>query len=342
VATADKRSRMLGELDLATSMGLEIGPLNAPLVRKSEGRVRYVDYAPTDVLRKSQFDSAVDTAAIVDVDIVWGGMPLRDIIGEPVDYVLASHVIEHAPDIIGWLHEMHAALKPGGTLGLAVPDRRFTFDVRRHESTLAEMVEACLLEYRRPSIRQIFDVSSLAIAVDAEAAWRGDLAPSSAEEVPTEKLQGALRLARGLVENPRYIDAHCWVFTPRTFLDRLDSLARLGMFSYAVADFFPTEPGSIEFQIRLIALPSGSAPEIVASIDRARRILAQTETRPPHDGGEPADANAADTAAASRYDTLERENEALRAEIAALRSSTSWRLTAPLRGVISRLRRLTS
>jgi hypothetical protein len=47
---------MLGSSDPAQAIGLEIGPLNAPKVRKSDGRVISVDYASTDIVRANQHD----------------------------------------------------------------------------------------------------------------------------------------------------------------------------------------------------------------------------------------------------------------------------------------------
>ena len=126
----DRRARMLGSIALADSTGLEIGALHSPLVRRHESQIRYVDYASTAVLREN-FRHPGDPADIVEVDIVWGGRTLRECLDAPVDYILASHVIEHVPDLIGWLLELREALKPGKVLGLAIPDRRHTFDIRR-------------------------------------------------------------------------------------------------------------------------------------------------------------------------------------------------------------------
>jgi SAM-dependent methyltransferase len=199
----DRRKRLLGDLDLAHSTGLEIGPRHAPLVARTEGPVKYVDYTDTQSLRAAQFDPSIDVDKIVDVDIVWGERRLREAAGGEVDYVVASHVIEHVPDLIGWLHELREVLKPGGVLGLAVPDRRFTFDVLRRETDLAEVVEAYLTQSRRPSIRQVFDAASASAEVDVGAAWRGELAADP--EAPLKGAPGALRLARSLKENPRYL-----------------------------------------------------------------------------------------------------------------------------------------
>ncbi len=310
-----KRVHLLGSVPIDTAPGLEVGPLTAPMVLKREGPIRYVDYLPTEKLRAAQHDPSVAVADIVEVDIVWGERPLRELAGGPVAYVLASHVVEHVPDLIGWLLELHDALLPGGTLGLAIPDRRFTFDLWRRESSLAEMVEAHLLGFRRPSVRQVFDVASLAAPVDAGEAWQADL---RAGAPPSGKLAEAFALARSLAADPRHIDVHCWVFTPASFLDTAEGLLGLGLFPFAIALFRPAEPGELEFLVRLTA--GAGAAQAGASIAAARRTLAAAAPAP----GEPTPGEPA---------ALAQENAALRQSLRLLRASTSWRITAPLRAL---------
>jgi hypothetical protein len=323
-----RRERLVGTISIANSRGLEIGALNAPLVRKSEGRVQYVDYAKTETLRKNQHDPAVILSDIVDVDIIWGNQSLRQEVGGQVDYVVASHVIEHVPDLIGWLCEIHDVLVCGGTLGLAVPDRRFTFDLWRRESTLAEAVEAYLLRYRCPSVRQVFDVASLAVAVDAATAWQTDLKQGGLPEAVLAHLPAAFALTESLISDPRYVDAHCWVFTPATFLDMAEGLLRLDLFPFAIAEFFPTEPGELEFHIRFTALARNRQDIAAASIAAARQALACNAPWPP--------AQPSDQPDLSR---MQNENAELRQAIESILRSTSWRVTAPLRAVARRLGR---
>ena len=101
--TNPRTAHMLGP-DGARGTGLEIGALHAPTLLKSEHDVLYVDYASTEVVKANQFDPSVNKVDIVDVDIVWGDRPLRQAAGRTVDFVVASHVIEHVPDLVGWLH----------------------------------------------------------------------------------------------------------------------------------------------------------------------------------------------------------------------------------------------
>jgi hypothetical protein len=321
-ALTTKLERMLGP-DGPVGLGLEIGALDAPLVRKGAHDVRYVDYAETAVVRANQFDPAVRIDEIVDVDIVWGKVRLARAVGEPVDYVIASHVIEHVPDLIGWLDEIAEALKAGGVLGLAVPDKRFTFDALRRESGLAEAIEAWLEGARRPSLRQVFDAASLGVAVDAAEVWAGRFEPTTRRAEVLDRLAPALGLARSLHASPRYNDAHCWVFTPNSFLDLAEELATLQLFPFRVDAFHPAEPGGAEFLVRLVRAPTPADADILESIRQTRirlpvEVPAAPEPMPP------------DACRAERIAALE-------AELAALRRSHSWRITAPLRAISRRI-----
>lgn len=324
-----RRERMLGPGG-PRGRGLEIGALHAPVVNKADHDVLYVDYATTEVVRANRSDTLVDVADIQDVDIVWGETPLRDAVGQTVDYVVASHVIEHVPDLIGWLRELHQVLRPGGVLGLAVPDKRFTFDAWRKDSTLAEAVEAHLTGRRRPSLRQVFDACALSVPVDIGLAWRDGLDPGAARAEVMGRIPGAYALAQNLLRSPRYTDCHCWVFTPASFLDLMEEFALLDAFPFAIEAFHPTEPDQIEFQLRLSALPDGRSQAGLASIRQARESLGEAA------GPQGGDVTA--LAERDRLDALREENRRLRQAHADLQASNFWRATAPLRALARMVR----
>jgi SAM-dependent methyltransferase len=159
----DKLQKMLKGLDLRTMTGVEIGALTSPLVGRADGEIIYVDHADTETLRrKYAADANVDVSRIVEVDAVWGSNTLQQAIGEgrKADYVIASHVVEHVPDLLSWLAEIQGVLRPTGTLRLAVPDRRFTFDFLRQETRLSDILNARLAAARAPLPAQILDCVS--------------------------------------------------------------------------------------------------------------------------------------------------------------------------------------
>jgi SAM-dependent methyltransferase len=175
-----RREQILLSIDVHECTGCEIGPLDRALVSKMDGTVYYVDHCDTETLKtRWASDVNVDTSQL-HVDAVWGKRTLRGALTastdfpsrSPVglDYVVASHVIEHVPDVTTWLNEIADVLKPAGDLRLAVPDRRYTFDFNRRETELAEVLEAYVCQRRVPSAGRILDFALHMATVDLSAA----------------------------------------------------------------------------------------------------------------------------------------------------------------------------
>ena len=112
---------MVHGLDLATMVGAEIGPLDKPVVAKSAGQVIYIDHVDTDALRAKYADDPMVDTGKLHVDAIWGAMTLHEAIAQysrteegafaadGCNYVIASHVIEHVPDMVSWLQEIGRA-----------------------------------------------------------------------------------------------------------------------------------------------------------------------------------------------------------------------------------------
>jgi SAM-dependent methyltransferase len=252
----DRRAKLLQGLDLSRLCGAEIGPLDRPLVRKTDGAVFYVDHLETEPLRaKWSSDRNVDTSKLL-VDAVWGEQSLLDGLAmaagpgfSGLDYVVASHVIEHVPDVITWLQEIQAVLKPGGQLRLAVPDKRFTFDYLRRTSDLASMLYAWKCRARVPNAYCILDFCLNMAPVDTPAAWRGPLDPANLKR--GFDFAGALAIADDARLNGRYHDVHCWVFTPASLARCFAELARQRLLAFSCEHFFDTEVDHLEFILAL-------------------------------------------------------------------------------------------
>ncbi|GAC1342137.1 MAG: hypothetical protein NVSMB18_15650 [Acetobacteraceae bacterium] len=251
----DRREKLLSGLDLAGSKGLEIGPLDHPLVLKSDGDIRYVDYADAAFLRhKYRDDSNVVAANIPETDAIWGENTIGQALGGagPFDYAIASHVVEHVPDLIAWLAELHAVLKPGATLRLAVPDRRFTFDFMRRDSAVSEAIAAHVMGARAPTPGQLIDSCLNHHRVTPRDMWDGGAARQPRYS-RVERLEHAVTCARAVMASGVYIDVHCWVFTPLSFAELMEQLAALGYLGYECGRLFPTERDEDEFVVILHA-----------------------------------------------------------------------------------------
>jgi len=239
---------ILGYIDVSSMRGLEIGPLHNPVVSKQDGHsVFYVDHADTETLRQKYADHS-NVNITVDVDYVWSG-PLRDVVGDaaPFDYVIASHVIEHVPDLVSWLDELADVLRPGGVISLVIPDKRFCFDARRRTTEVNELVDAYLAKHTRPSLAQIYDFWAKYATVDAAEMWAGHAVP------PPDRKQALDAYERCLeaMGHDDYVDVHVTTWTPRTFVDVLRELFELDLVRFRVAALAPTPFNSLEFYVTL-------------------------------------------------------------------------------------------
>ena len=194
----DRTEKILHCVRPSRQTGAEIGALNRPIVTRKMGQIRYIDHDTTEALRAKYAapGNQVDLHSIVEVDYVWGEKSLVELLAAeaPLDYVIASHVVEHVPNLIGWLSEIRAILKPDGILSLAIPDKRQCFDYHRSLTKTADVVEAHLHNRKAPSARQIFDHVASAVSFRGTIAWEG--AVNEAELVAHSSIDDAWDAAK--------------------------------------------------------------------------------------------------------------------------------------------------
>ena len=112
-------------------LGLEIGAGCSPIAPKKQGfRVHVLDHCDKEALIEKYRPHGIAVENIEEVDFVWDGRPYGELIGRRhvYDWIIASHVLEHTTDLIGFLNDCDSLLKEGGVLSLAVPDKRYSFD----------------------------------------------------------------------------------------------------------------------------------------------------------------------------------------------------------------------
>jgi SAM-dependent methyltransferase len=242
-----------------TGRGLEIGPLSSPLVGKDEGDVFYVDVLSTEALREHYApDPTVPSALIVDVDAaLLSDGRLRPIAEAtagvaPFDWAVASHVIEHVPDMIGWLADVADVLVDDGRLLLVIPDRRYSFDALRARTTVGQLLQAHESQDQRPSIRAVYDHFSDAVSISSHEAWNGRVPDTTARVHDRVYLASVLRRFR---DSADYIDCHVWLFTPQEFVQQLAELAEHDLLDFVVETVVPTAPHDLEFFVTLRRIP---------------------------------------------------------------------------------------
>lgn len=221
------------------AIGLEIGPSHRPIAAKRDGfNVRILDHLDAPGLRAKYADHGVDIAAIEEVDYVWRGETLEELVGgERFAWIIASHVIEHVPDFIGFLGSCERILAPGGVLSLAVPDKRYCFDCERENSSLARVIDVGLAKPTNHSAGTAAEYFLKVRRKGGQISWheghQGDLEP-------VHGLQDALA-AMAMVQQGHYYDLHEWVFTCDSFRQIIRDLGDLRLIGLRERFFSPTQ-----------------------------------------------------------------------------------------------------
>jgi Methyltransferase domain len=253
---------LLRSIDVANAKGLELGPLINPVVRRDMGDVRYIDHVDTDELR-ARYATHVgfDVDAIVPIDYVTRGS-IYDTVGPdiPFDYVIASHVIEHVPDVVGWLGDIRSVLRDDGVLSLAIPDHRRCFDALRSPTVTADLIHAYLTKPTTPSPRQVFDHYSCAVAWRGMIAWEEE--PPFSELVLVHSESEALERATTASTSGDYLDVHCWMFTPSSFMRIFGALTRLQLVPFSLESCSETVGGEFFATLRVSDPSTASAPPV--------------------------------------------------------------------------------
>lgn len=227
--------------DSALKPGIEISPGSSPILPKGLCQVLYVDKYDHSLV-----DSYIGQSPTT-VDFVLGDKRLAEVLDKgKYFYVISSHVVEHVPDFIGFFESMCEVLTVGGIILLYVPDKRFTFDVLRPETTheqIAVAYEANRVHATREMAEEVYLLSDF--HASSEKLWDASYTPR-----PSFDREEALRKARE--EDLENADLHCWTFTPDSMSKLLDFVIENYLPQLAVREIKQTEFGMGEFVVDLI------------------------------------------------------------------------------------------
>lgn len=245
------RQRFVTKYASFAGPGLEIGPSHSPLASKSKGyNVEILDHADQATLRQKYVATEVDVNNIEHVDHVWRGEPLSTTIGRKACYewIIASHLVEHTPDFVGFLIECESLLTKSGNLILVVPDKRYCFDHYQSLTSTGDVLDAHNMGLTKPSPGRVFDHHANAVSKGHADGKRGRgaiawhrLAIGRLRLIHT--VEGAAASYRNAQKGDTYIDVHNWHFTPGSFRILIGDLRALGLIELGIVDG-PTGAGA--------------------------------------------------------------------------------------------------
>ena len=311
----DRRDKVLQDLNLS-GLGLEIGAGYSPVAAGDPAlNVRTLDHLDTAALVEKYSVHDVDVGLIQPVDYVWSGQRYRDLVGETrFDWIIASHVIEHVPDMVGFINECGEILTEDGVLSLVIPDKRFCFDYFRPPTGLSRFVDAHIDGRRISSPGSVAELFINFARLEDGRTWSWELGGEpQAQNRHDKALHGLGQVSRG-----EYVDTHAWVFTPHSLRLAVHDLHKLELLQLRERSFSDTAGN--EFFLQLSRGGGGEVPDRHTLTQRAlREMSTHAGAEPPIRPPPPPD--------------LRPEVEALQAVLADIQGSTSWRVTAPLRAL---------
>ncbi|MBN2716945.1 MAG: methyltransferase domain-containing protein [Deltaproteobacteria bacterium] len=230
--------------------GVEIGPIHNPKAPKRDGyQVHIIDHlSRADLVQKYRHHN-IDLDKIEEVDFVWAGERYAELTGHTNHYhwIIATHVVEHVPDLIGFLNNCAEILTDNGIISLSVPDKRFCFDHFRPSSGLGQIIDSHLQNRTVHSPGTIAEFLLNTVSLEARHSWY-PMAPGSYAFIHTPE-QAKPQIARAA--NGVYVDAHAWCFTPSSFRLIIHDLYQLGYISVCEYDFpEPSHTGEIYMTLR--------------------------------------------------------------------------------------------
>ncbi|MBB5577959.1 hypothetical protein [Rhizobium paranaense] len=234
----------------AHGIGLEIAPYFNPTLKRPDFNVHYTDYIGNDeIAAKAAENPTAGGREIPKIDYIWEpGVPLKLCAPAAMmyDYALASHVMEHVPNPIGWLNEILETMRVGAQLRLVLPDKRRNNDYFRSETTFAQVVAYWLDRPPVPTPRQVCDFLSASLDDRLRNGFDEKGIPKNLVRTYTDA--EAVDFAEFVYNERQYIDVHCTVWSPSHFEAVMRRVAELGILN---ADINIVSETPLEFVVDL-------------------------------------------------------------------------------------------
>jgi len=212
--------------------GVEIGALHMPLdiAGLPVTSIKFIDRLTTAELKK-QYPELGDVK-LVQVDIVDNGEILEKIENESLDFIIANHFIEHTRNPMETIGNWLSKLRSGGIIFMAIPDKRYTFDINRELTPLQHLVD----DYRSDRKERL--------ANDRQHFFEW---AALVNNFPANDIEARVNY---LIENDYSIHFH--TFTLQSFLEMLNYLKQERKLPFVIKACTDTIHGGNEFLVVLM------------------------------------------------------------------------------------------
>jgi len=298
--------------------GLEIGPSYNPVAPKKDGYdVEILDHLDKDGLIKKYQNSSVNIENIEEVDYIWNGEKYSVLTGRKsyYDYIIASNIIEHTYDLIGFLNDCSEMLVDNGVLILIIPDKKFCFDALRPATGFAKVIDSHICESNIHTAGSIIEHLLNACKNNDKIAWDSSIETNKLHLV--HKIADVKDRVNNHHDSSNFDDIHNWVFTKSSFELLIYDLSVLDLIDLEIDNSYDTV-GS-EFFASLKKTTESVVPDEDLRLQLALRMnseetLSMRELTQQYDE------------LVQQYSELARHNNNLNIQIQSIYNSNTWKI----------------
>ncbi len=229
---------------LKPSSILEIGPGGSP--KLTGPNVFYFDVKTEAELRDRYKNEAGAASVPKTIHFVEKDGDLG-IIDRTFDVIFSAHVIEHTPDLIAHLRQISDLLNDGGHYFLVVPNRKYTFDYFKANTSLEEVVATHIDPHGVDGhFLKIFLMEEFRRTHNtAQLHW--DEAHGSASGIKDD-LGNILKRLQSAIDRPVARSGyHRWFFDEDSFVQIIEGVYALGLSPLRLHECYNTMRNSLSF-----------------------------------------------------------------------------------------------
>ena len=215
-----------------------------------------MDYFSNEELLENYRNTYAYREGLQHIDYVVKEKKYKEVINEKFDLIYSSHNIEHLPCLINGLNNWSDILNENGLVFLGIPDYSYVFDRYKNPTTIFDVLRNYYEKVKKPPPFTILESKYLNAHNDTGAHWRE--MPENRfhllrqnEDFFNSKIETIVNDIKEIEElylnNEKYIDSHCWKFSPWNFKNIMDIIYKSKLCNLKLIRCYNTIQGHNEF-----------------------------------------------------------------------------------------------